>query len=112
MSCAETYKTLSGHRHFSKATDDIGSWLPQLRAAPRPEEARSSVPFSMSSQTEKEGNSGAGSAVEAPYGLDSASAYGIHKGTNVKICDSAVEAAERVSWDRECRYGRIYAADY
>ncbi|ROT34569.1 hypothetical protein SODALDRAFT_382366 [Sodiomyces alkalinus F11] len=35
LSCAEAYQTLSSHRNFSKATDDIGSWLPKLRAAPR-----------------------------------------------------------------------------
>lgn len=37
LSCAETYKTLASHRHFSEATDDIGTWLPLLRAAPRPD---------------------------------------------------------------------------
>lgn len=34
LSCAETYQTLSSHRNFREATDDIGSWLPKLRAAP------------------------------------------------------------------------------
>ncbi|KAK2040589.1 bZIP transcription factor [Colletotrichum somersetense] len=36
LSCAEAYQTLSSHRNFEKAADDIGSWLPKLRAAPRP----------------------------------------------------------------------------
>lgn len=36
LSCAEAYQTLSSHRHFDRASDDIGSWLPKLRAAPTP----------------------------------------------------------------------------
>ncbi|KAL0943261.1 bZIP transcription factor [Colletotrichum truncatum] len=36
LSCAEAYQTLSSHRNFDKAADDIGSWLPKLRAAPKP----------------------------------------------------------------------------
>ncbi|KAK1720399.1 uncharacterized protein BDZ83DRAFT_754901 [Colletotrichum acutatum] len=36
LSCAEAYQTLSSHRNFEKAADDIGSWLPKLRAAPKP----------------------------------------------------------------------------
>ncbi|KAF4453006.1 bzip transcription factor [Fusarium austroafricanum] len=36
LSCAEAYQTLSSHRNFSKAQDDIGSWLPKLKATPRP----------------------------------------------------------------------------
>ncbi|KAH7318243.1 hypothetical protein B0I35DRAFT_431610 [Stachybotrys elegans] len=32
LSCAEAYQTLSSHRNFEKAADDIGSWLPKLRA--------------------------------------------------------------------------------
>uniref|UniRef100_A0A8H7TS70 Uncharacterized protein n=1 Tax=Bionectria ochroleuca TaxID=29856 RepID=A0A8H7TS70_BIOOC len=34
LSCAEAYQTLSSHRHFDKASDDIGSWLPKLRTTP------------------------------------------------------------------------------
>ncbi|ROW06163.1 hypothetical protein VMCG_04493 [Cytospora schulzeri] len=34
LSCAEAYKTLASHRHFSDAADDINTWLPLLRAAP------------------------------------------------------------------------------
>lgn len=36
LTCAEAYQTLSSHRNFEKAADDIGSWLPKLRATPRP----------------------------------------------------------------------------
>jgi len=35
LSCADAYKTLASHRHFNEATDDIGTWLPLLKAAPR-----------------------------------------------------------------------------
>ncbi|KAF7563171.1 hypothetical protein G7046_g974 [Stylonectria norvegica] len=35
LSCAEAYQTLSSHRNFEKAADDIGSWLPKLKATPR-----------------------------------------------------------------------------
>ena len=35
LSCADAYKTLASHRHFDEATDEIGTWLPKLRAAPR-----------------------------------------------------------------------------
>ncbi|KAK4114604.1 hypothetical protein N656DRAFT_776770 [Canariomyces notabilis] len=34
--CAEAYKTLASHRHFDEAADDIGSWLPKLKALPAP----------------------------------------------------------------------------
>ncbi|KAI0376710.1 hypothetical protein F5Y04DRAFT_273577 [Hypomontagnella monticulosa] len=34
LSCADAYKTLSSHRNFDKAADEIGTWLPQLKAAP------------------------------------------------------------------------------
>lgn len=33
LSCAEAYQTLSSHRNFDRAADDIGSWLPKLKAA-------------------------------------------------------------------------------
>ncbi|KAK4122173.1 hypothetical protein N657DRAFT_646847 [Parathielavia appendiculata] len=36
LSCADAYKTLSSHRHFEEAADDIGSWLPKLKALPVP----------------------------------------------------------------------------
>ncbi|KAK5993841.1 bZIP transcription factor hapX [Cladobotryum mycophilum] len=35
LSCAEAYQTLSSHRNFEKAADDIGSWLPKLKATPK-----------------------------------------------------------------------------
>jgi len=35
LSCADAYKTLASHRHFDEATDEIGNWLPLLKAAPR-----------------------------------------------------------------------------
>ncbi|KAI0123309.1 hypothetical protein BJ170DRAFT_641380 [Xylariales sp. AK1849] len=38
LSCADAYKTISSHRNFEKAADDIGAWLPKLRAVPKPQE--------------------------------------------------------------------------
>ncbi|KAI5461658.1 hypothetical protein BGZ63DRAFT_414342 [Mariannaea sp. PMI_226] len=49
LSCAEAYQTLSSHRNFSKAADDIGSWLPKLRATPKagaqPQQSGSMMPI-------------------------------------------------------------------
>ncbi|KAI1802650.1 hypothetical protein F4811DRAFT_554616 [Daldinia bambusicola] len=36
LSCADAYKTLSSHRNFDKAADEIGTWLPRLKATPLP----------------------------------------------------------------------------
>jgi hypothetical protein len=44
LSCAEAYKTLSGHRHFEEAADDISSWLPKLRAVPKTEPGATPTP--------------------------------------------------------------------
>ncbi|RDA93035.1 hypothetical protein CP533_0696 [Ophiocordyceps camponoti-saundersi (nom. inval.)] len=33
LSCAEAYQTLSSHRNFDRAADDMNSWLPKLKAA-------------------------------------------------------------------------------
>ncbi|KAI1340735.1 hypothetical protein F5Y15DRAFT_406648 [Xylariaceae sp. FL0016] len=35
LSCADAYKTLSSHRNFERAADEIGSWLPKLKAKPQ-----------------------------------------------------------------------------
>ncbi|KAL7625913.1 hypothetical protein AAE478_005137 [Parahypoxylon ruwenzoriense] len=35
VSCADAYKTLSSHRNFDRASDEIGTWLPKLRAIPQ-----------------------------------------------------------------------------
>lgn len=49
LTCAEAYQTLSSHRNFDKASDDIGSWLPKLRATPTNE---SSAPTRMPMEVE------------------------------------------------------------
>lgn len=38
LSCADAYKTLASHKHFTEAADDINTWLPLLKAAPKPRE--------------------------------------------------------------------------
>ncbi|KAI4863584.1 hypothetical protein F4820DRAFT_449852 [Hypoxylon rubiginosum] len=45
LSCADAYKTLSSHRNFEKAVDDIGTWLPQLRATPQHPNASARLPI-------------------------------------------------------------------
>jgi len=34
LSCADTYKTLSTHKNFDQATDELNTWLGRLHAAP------------------------------------------------------------------------------
>jgi hypothetical protein len=34
LSCADTYKTLSTHKNFDQASDDLNSWLGRLHATP------------------------------------------------------------------------------
>ncbi|TGJ78205.1 hypothetical protein E0Z10_g10563 [Xylaria hypoxylon] len=36
LSCADAYQTLSSHPCFEQATDEIETWLPKLRAIPKP----------------------------------------------------------------------------
>ncbi|KAK8041083.1 hypothetical protein PG994_014090 [Apiospora phragmitis] len=46
LSCADAYKTLSSHRNFDRAADEIGTWLPQLKTVPY--EAKGRLPDSRS----------------------------------------------------------------
>jgi len=39
LSCAATYQTLSSHPGFEQATDEIETWLPKLKAVPKPANA-------------------------------------------------------------------------
>ncbi|KAI8963145.1 hypothetical protein F5Y11DRAFT_166665 [Daldinia sp. FL1419] len=45
LSCADAYKTLSSHRNFDKASDEIGTWLPRLKATPLPANAAGRPPI-------------------------------------------------------------------
>ncbi|KAI1193428.1 hypothetical protein F5X97DRAFT_336786 [Nemania serpens] len=36
LSCADAYQTLSSHPGFERATDEFGTWLPKLKAIPKP----------------------------------------------------------------------------
>ncbi|KAI1127833.1 hypothetical protein F5Y10DRAFT_187327 [Nemania abortiva] len=36
LSCADAYQTLSSHPGFDRASDELESWLPKLRAVPKP----------------------------------------------------------------------------
>ncbi|OJJ48466.1 hypothetical protein ASPZODRAFT_130504 [Penicilliopsis zonata CBS 506.65] len=38
LSCADTFTTLSRHPNFSRATDELASWLPKLHTLPNPKD--------------------------------------------------------------------------
>lgn len=76
LSCADAYKTLASHRNFSEAADDIGAWLPMLRAAPaRPREP------------DVGGCSGGkvGGSSRTPIEVEAASIMGVLKGFDVRF---------------------------
>lgn len=86
LSCADAYKTLASHRHFDEAADDIGSWLPKLRAVP--------IPPLKSSEAVGEGGfygyAGHGgrdhvSAGRAPIEVEAASIMSVLKGFDVRF---------------------------
>jgi len=39
LTCADTYTTLSRHPKFSRATDELSTWLPKLQTLPNPHDA-------------------------------------------------------------------------
>ncbi|WEW56076.1 hypothetical protein PRK78_001511 [Emydomyces testavorans] len=43
LSCADTFSTLSRHRNFNRASDDLNTWLPRLHTVPAPRALSSSV---------------------------------------------------------------------
>lgn len=69
LSCADAYKTLASHKHFSEAADDINTWLPLLRAAPKPREPSLS----------KDGSS------RTPIEVEAASIMSVLKGFDVRF---------------------------
>ena len=71
LSCADAYKTLASHRHFDEAADDIGSWLPKLRAVPIP--------------PHRHGGRGHVSAGRAPIEVEAASIMSVLKGFDVRF---------------------------
>ncbi|KAK0652364.1 hypothetical protein B0T16DRAFT_322291 [Cercophora newfieldiana] len=77
LSCADAYKTLASHRHFDEAADDIGSWLPKLRAVPiPPESARGGGIFHGHSHV---------TAGRAPIEVEAASIMSVLKGFDVRF---------------------------
>ncbi|KAK4149976.1 hypothetical protein C8A00DRAFT_46519 [Chaetomidium leptoderma] len=74
LSCADAYKTLASHRHFDEAADDIGSWLPKLKALPvlpRPGPVR--------------GRGGGGRDARAPIEVEAASIMSVLKDFDVRF---------------------------
>ncbi|CAK40420.1 transcriptional regulator family: bZIP [Aspergillus niger] len=43
LSCADAFTTLSRHPNFSRASDDISSWLPKLHTLPNPSQSQKEV---------------------------------------------------------------------
>lgn len=71
LSCADAYKTLASHKHFIEASDDINTWLPLLKAAPKPREPSLS-------------NKGGGSS-RTPIEVEAASIMSVLKGFDVRF---------------------------
>jgi len=76
LSCADAYKTLASHQHFDEAADDIGSWLPRLRAVPVPPENMQPGLFH---------GHGHVSAGRAPIEVEAASIMSVLKGFDVRF---------------------------
>lgn len=74
LSCADAYKTISSHRHFDEAADDIGSWLPKLKALPMP---RAAGPAG--------GRGGGGRDGRAPIEVEAASIMSVLKDFDVRF---------------------------
>ncbi|KAL2130245.1 hypothetical protein VTI74DRAFT_6703 [Chaetomium olivicolor] len=72
ISCAEAYKTLASHRHFDEAADDIGSWLPKLKALPTPRPSAA-------------GGGGGGGSGRAPIEVEAASIMSVLKDFDVRF---------------------------
>jgi hypothetical protein len=77
LSCADAYKTLASHRHFDEAADDIGSWLPKLKALP--------VPRSGLGSAGGRSRSGAGRDGRAPIEVEAASIMSVLKDFDVRF---------------------------
>jgi hypothetical protein len=41
LTCADTFTTLSRHPNFSRASDELATWLPKLHTLPKPQDASS-----------------------------------------------------------------------
>jgi hypothetical protein len=76
LSCADAYKTLASHRHFDEAADDIGSWLPKLRAVPISAESARGGLFHGHSHV---------AAGRAPIEVEAASIMSVLKGFDVRF---------------------------
>lgn len=73
LSCADAYKTLSSHRNFERAADEIGTWLPKLRAIPQ----------------QDFGPGGAAPPARAPIEVETASIMSVLKGFDIRFGKNA-----------------------
>ena len=70
LPCADAYKTLASHPHFTEAADEIGSWLPALKIVP----ARDSA-----------ADANSGNAARHPIEVEAASIMTVLKGFDVRF---------------------------
>ncbi|KAL1836213.1 hypothetical protein VTJ49DRAFT_5420 [Mycothermus thermophilus] len=87
LSCADAYKTLASHRHFDEAADDIGSWLPKLRAVPvLPRPGGGNGNFGVAGAGHGGGHQGGrDTAARAPIEVEAASIMSVLKDFDVRF---------------------------
>ncbi|KAK4197687.1 hypothetical protein QBC40DRAFT_101074 [Triangularia verruculosa] len=83
LSCAEAYKTLASHRHFDQAADEIGTWLPKLKALPVPQPGSGSGPGGQGGRNG--GASGGGGQRLAPIEVEAASIMSVLKDFDIRF---------------------------
>lgn len=84
LSCADAYKTLASHKYFSEAADDINTWLPLLRAAPRPREPPAIGAGGGRHQQQQQRGGGGGDG-RTPIEVEAASIMSVLKGFDVRF---------------------------
>ncbi|KAH6626524.1 hypothetical protein B0J18DRAFT_477273 [Chaetomium sp. MPI-SDFR-AT-0129] len=86
LSCADAYKTLSSHRFFDEAADDIGSWLPKLRALPIPRPSHPHALGGRGAGLNAPGRAGCGNEERlAPIEVEAASIMSVLKDFDVRF---------------------------
>lgn len=83
LSCAEAYQTLSSHRNFDRAADDIGSWLPKLRASPLSMNPNGSSNSNNNSNQDRDSSNAAGPPL--PIEVEAASIMSVLKDFDVRF---------------------------
>jgi hypothetical protein len=82
LSCADAYKTLASHRHFQEAADEIGEWLPKLKAVPA---LGAGLLAGKAPTPGRRAATGSGDAGRAPIEVEAASIMSVLKGFDVRF---------------------------